>query len=73
MRWRLPCARPNWSPRPRPARRWSVSRRTLLAFAARYNDTAVPFRWRCTRADRTRSLRQLPEALGPPAPVPKAA
>lgn len=52
--------------------RAAVERR-LLAFAARYNDTAVPFRWRCTRADRTRSLRQLPEALGPPAPVPKAA
>ncbi len=34
--------------------------RRLLAYEARYNDTAVPFRWRFTRADLERRLRQLP-------------
>ena len=40
----------------------------LLAFAARYNDTAVPFHWRFTRADLERRLAQLPKA--PPATPP---
>ncbi len=39
--------------------------RRLLAFEALYNDTAVPFDWRFTRADLARRLAQLP-ALGPP-------
>jgi len=39
----------------------------LLAFAALYNDTAVPFNWRFTRADLDRRLAQLP-AIGPPEP-----
>jgi DDE superfamily endonuclease len=39
----------------------------LHAFAALYNDTAVPFHWRFTRADLDRRLAQLP-ALGPPLP-----
>ncbi len=45
----------------------------LLAFAARYNDTAVPFRWRFTRRhllDRLAALPDLPPphavATGPP-------
>jgi hypothetical protein len=45
----------------------------LLAFERRYNDTAVPFHWRFTRADLVRCLRQLPSALDPTEPVPKAA
>jgi len=43
--------------------------RRLLAFAARYNATAVPFHWRFTRADLERRLAQLPDA--PPAAVPR--
>ena len=39
----------------------------LHAFAALYNDTAVPFNWRFTRADLDRRLGQLP-ALSPPTP-----
>ncbi len=45
----------------------------LLAFATRYNDTAVPFHWRFTRADLDRRLRELPTNLRPAAPVPEAA
>jgi hypothetical protein len=40
----------------------------LLAFETLYNDTAVPFNWRFTRADLERRLRQLPADLGPAAP-----
>ncbi len=47
--------------------------RRLLAFEARYNDTAVPFHWRFTRADLARRLLQLPDTFAPPEPVPKAA
>jgi hypothetical protein len=43
----------------------------LLAFEALYNDTAVPFNWRFTRADLERRLRQLPPDLSPAAPIPK--
>ena len=50
--------------------RAAVERR-LLAFAARYNDTAVPFAWRFTRADLEHRLRQLPTDLGPAAPLPE--
>ncbi len=45
----------------------------LLAFEALYNDTAVPFHWRFTRADLNRRLLQLPTMLPPAEPVPKAA
>ncbi len=45
----------------------------LRDFEARYNDTAVPFNWRCTRADLDRRLRELPASIGPPAPLPEAA
>lgn len=45
--------------------------RRLLAFEARYNDTAVPFAWRFSRADLERRLRQLPTDLGPAAPLPE--
>ncbi len=49
----------------------------LLAFAALYNDTAVPFHWRFTRQQREGRLAALPD-LPPPrampaAPVPIAA
>jgi len=37
----------------------------LLAFATLYNDTAVPFHWRFTRADLTDRLAALPD-LPPP-------
>lgn len=47
--------------------------RRLLAFGARYNDTAVPFHWRFTRADLDRRLRELPTSIGPPAPLPMVA
>ena len=47
--------------------------RRLLAFEARYNDTAVPFHWRFTRADLDRRLRELPTSIGPPAPLPMVA
>jgi len=47
--------------------------RRLLAFEARYNDTAAPFHWRFTRADLARRLLQLPATLGPAEPVPEAA
>ena len=55
--------------------------RRLLAFETLYNDTAVPFHWRFTRADLERRLLQLPDTIGPPAaalpappaPLPEAA
>ena len=47
--------------------------RRLLAFEALYNDTAVPFHWRFTRADLDRRLLQLAALLGPAEPVPEAA
>ena len=47
--------------------------RRLLAFEARYNDTAVPFDWRFSRADLERRLLQLSDILGPAEPVPEAA
>ena len=47
--------------------------RRLLAFEARYNDTAVPFHWRFTRADLDRRLLQLAALLRPAEPVPEAA
>jgi len=45
----------------------------LLAFEALYNDTAIPFHWRFTRADLDRRLLELPACLGPAAPIPEAA
>jgi hypothetical protein len=45
--------------------------RRLLAFEARYNDTAVPFHWRFTRADLEQHLRQLPTNPDPAAPTPE--
>lgn len=42
--------------------------RQLLAFAARYNDTAVPFRWRFTRRHLLARLAALPD-LPPPSPA----
>ena len=50
----------------------AVARR-LLAFEALYNDTAVPFHWRFTRADLDRRLLQLADLLRPAEPVPEAA
>ena len=47
--------------------------RRLLAGEALYNDTAVPFHWRFTRADLDRRLLQLAALLGPAEPVPEAA
>jgi hypothetical protein len=47
--------------------------RRLLAFEARYNDTAVPFHWRFTRADLDRRLLQLAALLRPAEPIPEAA
>jgi transposase len=47
--------------------------RRLLAFEALYNDTAVPFHWRFTRADLDRRLLQLADLLRPAEPVPEAA
>jgi hypothetical protein len=47
--------------------------RRLLAFEARYNDTAVPFDWRFTRRDLARRLAQLPDVDRPPTPVPEPA
>ena len=47
--------------------------RRLLAFEALYNDTAVPFHWRFTRADLDRRLLQLSDVLRPAEPVPEAA
>ncbi len=44
--------------------------RRLLAFEALYNDTAVPFHWRFTRADLEARLAALPD-LSPP-PIPEA-
>ena len=41
----------------------------LLAFETLYNDTAVPFHWRFTRADLEHRLAHLPDA--PPAAVPR--
>ncbi len=46
--------------------------RRLLAFETLYNDTAVPFHWRFTRADLDRRLAQLPDADRPPPPIPEA-
>ncbi len=43
----------------------------LLAYEARYTDTAMPFNWRFTRADLERRLRQLPTDLGPAEPIPE--
>ncbi len=40
----------------------------LLAFATLYNDTAVPFHWRFTRADLADRLAALPD-LPPPRPI----
>jgi len=45
----------------------------LLAFAALYNDTAVPFGWRFTRADLDRRLLELEAYLASPEPIPEAA
>ena len=42
--------------------------RRLLAFAARYNDTAVPCHWRCTRQQLADRLAALPEHP-PPRPA----
>ena len=39
--------------------------RRLLAFEALYNDTAVPFHWRFTRADLERRLADIPEVALP--------
>jgi hypothetical protein len=50
----------------------SATERRLLAFEVRYNDTAVPFHWRFTRADLERRLRRLPD-LGPAEPIPESA
>ena len=47
--------------------------RRLRAFETLYNDTAIPFHWRFTRADLDRRLLQLPDSFGPAEPVPKAA
>ena len=46
--------------------------RRLRAFEALYNDTAVPFHWRFTRADLERRLRRLLDP-GPPEPIPGSA
>jgi hypothetical protein len=43
----------------------------LLAFETRYNDTAVPFHWRFTRADLERRLLQLPADRAPTEPSPE--
>jgi hypothetical protein len=76
-----------------PARYFALVQRTVLtpnavpalaavarrrsAFAARYNDTAVPVHWRFTRADLERRLAQLPADRPEPAmrelPLPAAA
>lgn len=45
----------------------------LLAFEARYNDTAVPFNWRFTRVDLNRRLLELADFLEPPPTLPAAA
>jgi hypothetical protein len=47
--------------------------RRLLAFEARYNDTARPFNWRFTRDDLTARLAHLQEAPAPEPAVPEAA
>jgi hypothetical protein len=47
--------------------------RRLLAFEARYNDTAVPFHWRFSRADLDRRLLQLTDLRSPAEPIPEAA
>lgn len=43
----------------------------LLAFEARYNDTAVPFHWRFTRQHLEARLAALPDRA-PPRPIPEA-
>ncbi len=45
----------------------------LLAFAALYNDTAVPFDWRFTRADLETRLAELPPVSLVGTPLPEAA
>jgi len=45
----------------------------LLAFAALYNDTAVPFDWRFRRADFEARLAELPVELPTAAPIAEAA
>jgi DDE superfamily endonuclease len=45
----------------------------LRAYAALYNDTAVPFDWRFTRADLEARLADLPVALPIASPLPEAA
>ena len=45
----------------------------LTAFAARYNDTAVPFDWRFTRADLEARLAELPADPPSDAAIPEAA
>jgi hypothetical protein len=47
--------------------------RRLDAFAALYNDTAVPFDWRFTRADLEARLAELPTDLATVAPLAEAA
>ncbi len=42
----------------------------LLAFEARYNDTAVPFNWRFTRVALNQRLLQLADFLDPPPALP---
>jgi len=45
---------------------------TLLAFTARYNQTARPFNWKFTASDLTALLRRISEPGQPPAPHPTA-
>jgi len=45
----------------------------LLAFETLYNDTAVPFHWRCTRADLERRRAHPPDPLPAAAPSPETA
>jgi len=45
----------------------------LSAFAARYNDTAVPFEWRFTRAKLAARLAELPPCPPATTPLPQAA
>lgn len=45
---------------------------TLLAFTARYNQTARPFNWKFTASDLTALLRRISEPGQPPAPQPTA-
>jgi hypothetical protein len=45
---------------------------TLLAFTARYNQTARPFNWKFTASDLTALLRRISEPGQPPASQPTA-